>query len=449
MSRPSGPPPGFPGNSNAQYLQGQNYQYGQQGQNQYGQQGQNYQYGQQGQNQYGQQDQNQYGQQGQYQGQYQGQFQEGQNQGYSQGRPGVPPPGWSNQQYQQQANSQSAFQEQSYGNNVQIHSAGNLLQAPSTHAQSFGAGTNYNYRYSNCTGRKKALLVGINYIGTKNQLNGCINDVNNVAQFLQSHGFPKENMVVLTDNNTTQRSIPTGQNIRDAIGWLIKDAQPNDSLFFHYSGHGGQTKDLDGDESDGYDEVIYPMDYEVNGHIVDDELHAMLVRPLAAGVRLTALFDSCHSGSVLDLPYMYSTKGVLKEPNLAEEAGKDLLGAVTSYMQGDMSGVMSRVTGLFELATNGGENEKAHEKQRQTKTAPGDVIMMSGCKDNQTSADAKENGVATGAMSYSFIRVMEAGKDQTYLSLLQNMREVLMGRYSQKPQLSACHPIDTNLKFVI
>lgn len=37
------------------------------------------------------------------------------------------------------------------------------------------------------------------------------------------------------------------------------------------SGHGGQTKDLDGDEDDGYDEVIYPLDHKQAGHIVDDE----------------------------------------------------------------------------------------------------------------------------------------------------------------------------------
>lgn len=39
--------------------------------------------------------------------------------------------------------------------------------------------------------------------------------------------------------------------------WLVKDAKPNDSLFFHYSGHGGQTKDLDGDEADGHDEGMF------------------------------------------------------------------------------------------------------------------------------------------------------------------------------------------------
>ena len=72
--------------------------------------------------------------------------------------------------------------------------------------------------------------------------------------------------------------------------WLVRDARPNDSLFFHCkryavspqtcsylsvlcledSGHGGQTKDTDGDEADGFDEVIYPVDFKVVGHIVDD-----------------------------------------------------------------------------------------------------------------------------------------------------------------------------------
>ena len=53
---------------------------------------------------------------------------------------------------------------------------------------------------------------------------------------------------------------------------------PNDSLFFHYSGHGGQTKDLDGDEGDGYDETIYPVDFRYAGHIVDDEIRQLQLR---------------------------------------------------------------------------------------------------------------------------------------------------------------------------
>lgn len=42
------------------------------------------------------------------------------------------------------------------------------------------------------------------------------------------------------------------------------------------TGHGGQTKDLDGDEDDGYDEVIYPVDFRTAGHIVDDDMHAIM-----------------------------------------------------------------------------------------------------------------------------------------------------------------------------
>jgi hypothetical protein len=47
-----------------------------------------------------------------------------------------------------------------------------------------------------------------------------------------------------------------------------------------YVGHGGQTKDLDGDEEDGYDEVIYPVDFRTAGHIVDDEMHRIMQDPL-------------------------------------------------------------------------------------------------------------------------------------------------------------------------
>src|SRR6185437_3196021 len=113
--------------------------------------------------------------------------------------------------------------------------------------------------------------------------------------------------------------------------WLVKDARPNDSLFFHYSGHGGQTPDLDGDEEDGYDEVIYPVDFRTNGHIVDDEMHRIMVKTLAPGVRLTAIFDSCHSGSALDLPYIYSTQGIIKEHNLLSEGGNTIMNAGMSY----------------------------------------------------------------------------------------------------------------------
>lgn len=57
-----------------------------------------------------------------------------------------------------------------------------------------------------------------------------------------------------------------------AARWLTIDNRPGDSLFFHYSGHGGRQIDRSGIEEDGYDETILPLDFETAGQIVDDEV---------------------------------------------------------------------------------------------------------------------------------------------------------------------------------
>lgn len=317
--------------------------------------------------------------------------------------------------------------------------------APPQQAQAFGHGapSNYTFQYSNCTGKRKALLIGINYFGQRGQLRGCINDVKNMSTYLnQNFGYAREDMVILTDDQQNPMSQPTKANILRAMHWLVKDARPNDSLFFHYSGHGGQTPDLDGDEEDGYDEVIYPVDFRTAGHIVDDEMHRVMVKTLSPGVRLTAIFDSCHSGSALDLPYIYSTQGVLKEPNLAKEAGQGLLSIVSSYARGDLGGMASTAMGLFKKAAGGSSQ---YERAKQTKTSPADVIMWSGSKDNQTSQDASIAGQATGAMSWAFVTALKKNPHQSYVQLLNSIRDELETRYSQKPQLSCSHPLSKSI----
>lgn len=271
--------------------------------------------------------------------------------------------------------------------------------------------------------------------------------MHNIVNFLiRSFGYKREDIVTLTDDVTNIRQQPTKQNIIEAMQWLVRGASANDSLFFHYSGHGGQTEDLDGDEADGYDEVIYPVDFQKNGHIVDDLMHEIMVKPLPAGCRLTAIFDSCHSGSALDLPYTYSTEGKIKEPNLAAEAGQGLLSAVTSYARGDMGGVFKSAMGLVKTAS--GNTQKAERYARATRTSPADAISWSGCKDSQTSADTQEAGQATGAMSYAFIAALSQNSQQSYQQLLVSIRRILQAKYSQKPQLSSSHPMDTNILFI-
>jgi hypothetical protein len=81
-------------------------------------------------------------------------------------------------------------------------------------------------------GRRKSLLIGINYIGSKNELEGCIDDVQNMRAFLISRGFPPDpnSMVVMTDQlDRSGPMYPDGHNILAAMDWLV--SEPGCSLF--------------------------------------------------------------------------------------------------------------------------------------------------------------------------------------------------------------------------
>lgn len=284
---------------------------------------------------------------------------------------------------------------------------------------------------------------------TGSQLNGCWNDVHNMAEFIQRHaGYHPDDIVILTDEpSDNPRTVPTRANMTAAMQWLVAGAAPGDALVFHYSGHGGQERAVEGDEEDGYNETILPLDYDSAGQMVDDELHARLVRPLPIGCRLTAFFDSCHSGTALDLPFVYSTSGTIKEEKISLNVGKGLLNAGMDYLRGDIGSVVSGLWGTIRSVSS--VNSGAAEYTRQTRSSGADVIMLSGCKDSQTSADATEAGKATGAMSWAFISVMNQWPQLSYLQLLNATRDMLAAKYSQKPQMSASHPMDMNLLFVM
>ena len=98
------------------------------------------------------------------------------------------------------------------------------------------------------TGKRRALFIGINYVGQKGELRGCHNDVKNIRAFLESN-YPLDEVRQLTDDGGAEDDcLPTKANILKGFKWLRANAQPGDSLILHYSGHGGSQKDLDGDE---------------------------------------------------------------------------------------------------------------------------------------------------------------------------------------------------------
>mmetsp|Transcript_2146 Transcript_2146/g.3883 ORF Transcript_2146/g.3883 Transcript_2146/m.3883 type:complete len:318 (-) Transcript_2146:223-1176(-) len=168
-----------------------------------------------------------------------------------------------------------------------------------------------------CTGTRRAVLIGINYTGQQGELSGCQNDVLNIKEYIMDvHGFAEENIHVLMDDG--KHESPTHANILNAYRKLVAESVAGDAAFCHYSGHGGKVRDTSGDEKDGYDETLIPLDYQSSGQITDDELFKTLVGAMRKGVVLTSIMDCCHSGSVLDLPYVFRADGEETEMHVQE-----------------------------------------------------------------------------------------------------------------------------------
>src|SRR5690242_1870216 len=124
--------------------------------------------------------------------------------------------------------------------------------------------------------RKKSLLIGINYTGSQNALSGCHQDIENIAEFLEYRGYgnDRRSRVTLADLPDVEYDspyYPTGHNILAAMDWLV--SEPNCTLFMHYSGHGGQIEDVDGNRTTGLDDSIVPVDFQERGQISSTLLH--------------------------------------------------------------------------------------------------------------------------------------------------------------------------------
>ena len=85
----------------------------------------------------------------------------------------------------------------------------------------------------------------------------------NVTNYVTGLGFTEANLRVLMDDGRHEE--PTAANIFKALDWIVSVSRPGDTVWFHYSGHGGRLRDQDGDEADGYDETLCPVDYQTAG----------------------------------------------------------------------------------------------------------------------------------------------------------------------------------------
>ncbi|KAL4614801.1 hypothetical protein ACB092_07G079300 [Castanea dentata] len=275
-------------------------------------------------------------------------------------------------------------------------------------------------------GRKRALLCGVSYYGRSYKLKGSVNDVRCMRYFLvEKMGFPNQSILILTEDETDLLRIPTKDNIRMALKWLVQGVQSGDSLVFHFSGHGSRERDRNMDEIDGYDETLCPVDYETQGKIIDDEVNDTIVRPIPRGAKLHAIIDACYSGTVLDLPYLCRMN-----------------------REGVYTWEFQTYTPSVYKGTSGGL-----------------AISFGACDDQQTASDttALAGKASTGALTYCFIQAVQSEPGLTYGRLLNSIRQqireaktgirlngpiaslinkVLGADLSQEPQLSSSEEFD-------
>jgi metacaspase-1 len=253
----------------------------------------------------------------------------------------------------------------------------------------------------------KALLVGINAYPNC-PLNGCLNDIADMAGFLTSKcSFSATDIRSLSDTQATKTSII------DNLQWLVSGAKAGDRLLFHYSGHGVQLPTHNRKiETDGKDEAICPFDFDwSDAHTIRDKEFNQIFAIIPPGIEFVWVSDSCHSGDLeKDMPRPGCTFKTMRPPDNIARA----LEETSSGVKGKTSG------GLIEAAQSL------------------NLALISGCKSGQTSSDADFKGRYNGALTYYLLlRLKHAdGLSVPLATIVKDVNTSLKrNEYKQSPQL--------------
>lgn len=248
-------------------------------------------------------------------------------------------------------------------------------------------------------GLKRALLVGINYVGTPYELAGCINDAVNMQQRLQTYFPACKEYRLLTDTTATK---PSRQNILDGLAWLTAGLKAGENVMFHYSGHGGLVRDTNGDEVTGMDSCIYPVNGTNIETIIDDELRTLLAAKIPTGSKCFVVIDACHSGTAVDLRYKWNALS---------------------------------------------QNALTYTEDQKYAKLNGTVLFLSGCRDSQVAADTVGiDGRPCGALTMALLETWKVyGAAIKLKYLLWDVRKFLRNYgYSQIPELTSGNFLDMN-----
>jgi len=245
---------------------------------------------------------------------------------------------------------------------------------------------------------KKALTIGINYTTLPNcTLKGCIDDIENITNLLvENYGYGRDDVVQLRDDTTNPQFLPTRANILNHLTSIVAETDKLTEIWIHYSGHGSQIQDRTGEEADGMDEVIVPIDYNTSGFIIDNEIYKIISN---SKCKTILVFDCCHSGSICDLQWMFEYNG--QSFSKTFNVNKSMLNP--------------------------------------------NILCFSGCKDSQTAADSYSTELKqpVGAFTDAFIHCIKQNKySVSILKLYSDICKYINSEgFNQKPILSSSHPV--------
>lgn len=268
---------------------------------------------------------------------------------------------------------------------------------------------------------KKALLVGCNYPNTQYALRGCINDIMTMNEILVHNlGFTDPKLIRMLTNESA-----TTANILERLQWLVDGAQPGDVLFFQYSGHGTQIPviNYDSNESDGLSECLVPIDMDWRGKMICDKTLKNIFSKVPKGVNLTVVSDSCHSG------------GLLRDFEPPLELRDDMFGPTRARRITMPPDIANRAYGLEMQPPSSKILIDSNIVPMEDQTG----LLISGCKSNETSADAWIQKVNRfqGALTYGIQSILQANNfNITYRKLVEELNVQLHhSGFAQHPEL--------------
>lgn len=267
---------------------------------------------------------------------------------------------------------------------------------------------------------KCALLIGINYNRTELQLQGCQNDVKDMRTFLQNYlGYTR--FITLTDDTYYK---PTKNNILKAFKLFVEALKPGDEGMLMYSGHGTLIADNNGDEESGFDTGLVPIDYNYksSGLIRDDIIRKNVIDMVPKGVKLYIIIDACNSGTGGDVRYKLDDLSYIHKPN-----------ADNTYPLNYVPSDWTRVQTLYEF--------------KNYSPTLGEVWIIAGCQDDQTSEDAYIESEQTfnGALTNIILSILKSSDLKTlkWSDFLEAIccNERING-YSQRTPITSGRPIN-------